>query len=60
MLITISDFNGNVIKLDKFVLNRIFPNAYVDVNNYEEAMNTLGIESFSKVVDGKVNLHIRK
>ena len=60
MLITISDFNGNIIKLDRFMLNRIFPNAYIDVNEYEKAMETLGIESFDKVIDGKIMLHIRK
>lgn len=60
MLITISDFNGNVIKLDRSSINRLFPNAYIDINNYEEAMETLGIEFFDKIIDGKIHLHIRK
>ena len=60
MLITISDFDGNVIKLNKSLINRLFPNACVDINSYEKAMETLGIGSFDKVIDGKIKLHIRK
>ena len=60
MFITISDFDGNTIKLDRYLINRLFPNVYVDINNYENAMETLGIESFDKVIDGKIRLHVRK
>ena len=60
MLITISDFNGNEIKLTNCLLGRLFPHALEDLANYESAMSTLGIESFDKIIDGKLTMHIHK
>ena len=60
MLIRISDFNGNELKLSNSLLGVIFPHALEDLENYKNAMNTLGIESFNKVIDGKVTVYIHK
>lgn len=60
MFINISDFNGNELKLNNSLLGGLFPHALEDLVNYENAMNTLGIESFKKVIDGKVTIHIHK
>lgn len=60
MFITISDFDGNELKLSKSLLGGLFPHALEDLVNYENAMNTLGIKSFNKVIDGKVTMCIHK
>lgn len=60
MLINISDFKGNELKLNNSLLVGLFPHALEDLVNYENAMNVLGVESFNKVIDGKVTMCIHK